>query len=37
MDSRSHINLKIAHWNINGLFRRHENYCKLSDPVSLNK
>ena len=27
--------LSIGYWNVNGLFRKNENYCKMSDPLFL--
>ena len=29
--------LKISYWNINGLYRRDEDYCKLEDPLFVNE
>ena len=35
IESVSH-GLKLSYWNINGLFRKHEDYCKLTDPMFIN-
>ena len=29
--------LKVAHWNINGMYKKNEDYCKLKDPVFINQ
>ena len=29
--------LGVAYWNINGLFRKSEDYCKLLDPLFINE
>ena len=29
--------LGVAYWNINGLFRKSEDYCKFLDPLFINE